>query len=89
MAAGLRAAEKDRGEGLRVLISAAGGTNFEFPANSVQHDPADCLVLGTEAAADKERKWCHNTLGEEWSMFTRNSFTDCILQQTLEGLVRV
>ncbi|KAK9868963.1 hypothetical protein WJX84_011640 [Apatococcus fuscideae] len=86
---GLRAAEKDRGEGLRVLISAAGGTNFEFPANSVQHDPADCLVLGTEAAADKERKWCHNTLGEEWSMFTRNSFTDCILQQTLEGLVRV
>ena len=85
MTAGLISAEKDNGEGLRALIAAAGGTIAKAPSKCPPAQAISWLVIGSDAAAEKDRSWCHSKLGNQCSFLTRTSFTDCIMQQSLEA----
>lgn len=85
MTAGLISAEKDKGEGLRALIAAAGGICAKAPSKSPPDQAVNWLVIGSDAAAEKDHSWCHGKLGSQCSFLTRTSFTDCIMQQSLEA----
>lgn len=85
MTAGLISAEKDKGEGLRALIAAAGGTTAKAPSKFLPDHGVNRLVIGSDAAAEKDRSWCHSKFGSQLSFLTRTAFTDCIMQQSLEA----
>ncbi|KAK9832877.1 hypothetical protein WJX74_000543 [Apatococcus lobatus] len=83
----LISAEKDKGEGLRALVTAAGGSIAKALSECPSDQAANWLVIGSDVAADKDRNWCHSKLGSLCAFLTRASFTDCIMQQSLEGLL--
>ena len=87
LTAGLISAEKDKGEGVRALIRAAGASIVKDPPKSPCKDAINWLVVGSDAAADKDRTWCHTEVGSMCAFLTRTAFTDCLMQQSLEAIL--